>query len=131
MVKVMSLLEACREYEERAANPACWEDAVLCAPAGKAKVKDGVILCDFCNRRAESIHLFDHDPYSWEIKAACKKHDPGGYWLLLKDLAENPWKWLTHLAQKTDLRALHLLRWLGYEGGRALQCLAPKRGEKP
>ena len=97
-----------------------------------AKIRDGKIICDHCSAPANTIHLL---PYQGEepwqrIEAGCPNHDPGGYWIDLHRLFEEPYEWLHHLMEKQtgpagfDPVSL-IIEWLGHEGCRLVDESRP------
>jgi hypothetical protein len=79
------------------------------------------LRCDAegCRQEADAIHftrwIVGIGPTEGpdEIQAACPDHDPGGYWIKIADLRDDPLALLTHLAVKRGDGAQQLLRWLG------------------
>jgi len=87
-----------------------------------------VILCDFCDQPADTIHFVpgvtDEQPgCRRQIRAACSKHDLGGYRLPVEQLARAPWRFVVHLATKRQQPHVQLIEWLDYDGGEALDTI--------
>lgn len=108
-----------------AAGVGCWtgEDEARWR-AAHCKLKAGAIVCDTCGEPADTIHFVPWvvvaEGQERRIEAACPRHDPGGYWLRVQDLTDNPLRCLAHLAGKRQAPHAQLVGWLGDAGGVAL-----------
>jgi hypothetical protein len=98
----------------------------------RCRIEGGVIVCDTCGKPADTIHFLPwcvtNGRAERRLEAACRNHDPGGYWLEVKDLAERMGDWLAHLATKRERPHAQLIEWLSYAGGQALDGLRAKSG---
>lgn len=85
-------------------------------PPPLPQVVDGKIVCG-CVGVADTFHFFRWDAgkckrpwrFEYQVMAACPRHDPGGYWFYIEDLAHDPFQWLCHLNSKKDNRVRTLL----------------------
>lgn len=92
-----------------------------------ATVVDGRILCDDCGAPADTIHLIPWVTDCKEVKAACPKHDPDGYWFTIEAFHNQPVRWLLHLVGKNNGPDTvdRLLWWLDYPGAEAIEEAKP------
>ncbi|SHF84883.1 hypothetical protein SAMN02746089_02657 [Caldanaerobius fijiensis DSM 17918] len=87
-----------------------------------AKVRDGKIICDYCDSPAVCIHVFqvDEETNRWMVLATCSEHGISGLNFFIHEIAEEPFWWLIWMSNKSDNAVLEILRWLGGQGARAL-----------
>src|SRR5690349_13160992 len=63
--------------------------------------------CDLCGAPAETIHLVPSCGIDCERALfACPIHDPGGYWFPVAEWIDERDRWLRHLDEKVDHRAV-------------------------
>lgn len=92
-----------------------------------ATILHGRIRCDDCGAPADTIHLIPWVTDCQEVKAACPKHDPDGYWFTIEAFHNQPVRWLRHLVGKNNGPATidKLLWWLDYSGAEAIEEAKP------
>jgi len=86
----------------------------------------GIVASCSCGKPADTIHFLPwitvRRNERQHIIAACRHHDPGGYWLRISDLNESPDRWINHLREsKSGPAHKMLLSWivkhLGHDAG--------------
>jgi hypothetical protein len=105
------------------------DDELKVVKLGEFKLKDLVTkptpTCTECGQPADSLHLLDGKKGHMSVVAlGCKKHDPGGYWMMLygegtNSLANELVDWMDHLEEKSGTKAFEtLMAWLQTPPGR-------------
>jgi hypothetical protein len=85
------------------------------------------IICSACGEPAVTLHLVPDGDDGHYLKAGCEDHDPGWYWLTIKDLAARLEEWLPHLAKKRGRMLEALIEGLGEDGLRAILKIQASR----
>ncbi len=66
--------------------------------------------CDLCGKAADTIHFLPGVTGCEEVLFACRDHDPGGYWVAIKEWFDGEERWVEHvMAKGGGWRSLGLL----------------------
>lgn len=100
---------------------------VVWRTTGEPKVEQ--YRCDLCGEQADTIHFVPWGRTKPERALfACPEHDPGGYWLPLKDWVDEAGheRWIEHLDRKADGPEALALLFDRMDAMRRIEAPAPK-----
>jgi hypothetical protein len=58
--------------------------------------------CDLCGSRADSAHFLPWVTTATTVALACPDHDPGGYWVRLRDIWDDGRDLISHIGGKIN-----------------------------